>query len=277
MSFIAKVFILKEIFPDDQPSGQALTMITYEHPFNERIRTLLRLEDLFDRIRHFAGRDDPCDHHAALFSLFEMLEVVRSDLKKDLLQELEQQRQTLLGFRSHPDISEEALDEALSSIEAASASILSLPGKFGQILRDNDWLMNIKSRAAVPGGACEFDLPAYHYWLNQPAETRRVSLTKWIAPMQPVSAALSIILKLLRSSGDTESLCAPHGQFQRMLDGAKVQLARIILPKSEQAVPAVSGNRFALNIRFVDPLEAGCRAKTCCNRAVPFYLTLCNF
>ena len=32
-------------------------MITYEYPLNERIRTLLRLEDLFERVAHFIAAD----------------------------------------------------------------------------------------------------------------------------------------------------------------------------------------------------------------------------
>ena len=31
-------------------------VITYEYPLNERIRTLLRLEDLFERSRHFIAQ-----------------------------------------------------------------------------------------------------------------------------------------------------------------------------------------------------------------------------
>ena len=45
-------------------------MITYEYPFNERIRTLLRLEDLFERAHFFLARQDALDHHAALLTLF---------------------------------------------------------------------------------------------------------------------------------------------------------------------------------------------------------------
>ena len=41
-------------------------MITYEYPLNERIRTLLRLEDLFERSRHFIARTDPRKLTAAL-------------------------------------------------------------------------------------------------------------------------------------------------------------------------------------------------------------------
>ena len=65
-------------------------MITYEYPFNERIRTLLRLEDLFDKTAYFAQAEGTLEHHTALLTLFEILEVAsRADLKMDLIQELE--------------------------------------------------------------------------------------------------------------------------------------------------------------------------------------------
>ena len=89
-------------------------MITYEYPLSERVRTLLRLEDLFERIIHFASAKDAAEHHAALVLLFEILEVAgRADLKFDLVQELERQRQILLSFRNNPEISEDALSGAL--------------------------------------------------------------------------------------------------------------------------------------------------------------------
>src|SRR5205085_10891685 len=89
-------------------------LITYEYPLNERIRTLLRLEDLFERSRHFIARTEPADHHMALLTLFEILEVSsRADLKSDLLQELERQKQVLLAFKNNPDIQEEAPSSVL--------------------------------------------------------------------------------------------------------------------------------------------------------------------
>ena len=62
-------------------------MITYEYPFNERIRTLLRLEDLFEKATYFIQQGGAREHHACLLSLFEILEVAgRADLKLDLIQ-----------------------------------------------------------------------------------------------------------------------------------------------------------------------------------------------
>jgi cell division protein ZapD len=136
-------------------------VITYEYPFNERIRTLLRLEDLFDRARHFLDRQDALDHHAVLLTLFEILEVAgRADLKSDLLQELERQKQVLLSFRNNPEISEEVLNQVIAEIEQASSALFNMTGKIGQYLRENEWLMSIKQRTGIPGGVCEFDLPS---------------------------------------------------------------------------------------------------------------------
>src|SRR5690606_16294944 len=103
-------------------------------------------------------------HHVALLLIFEILEVAsRADLKSDLLQELERQKQTLESLRENPDISEEALDNVLWQIDQASSRHFQASGKVGQELRENEWLMSIKQRTAIPGGLCEFDLPSYHY------------------------------------------------------------------------------------------------------------------
>lgn len=250
-------------------------MITYEYPLNERIRTLLRLEDLFEKVRHFAEADGPHEHHVALVTLFEILEVAgRADLKFDLVQELERQRQILLSYRNNPDISEEALDNALYEIEQASTALLAMQGKTGQYLRENDWLMAIKNRAGIPGGVCEFDLPAYHFWLNRDPAQRHACLSGWIAPLLPINAGLTIVLRLLRSSGRPERQVAPGGAFQQMLSGRTAQLIRLRLSRDHAAVPEISANKYALNVRFTVP-DTDMRPKQS-EAEIEFELTYCN-
>jgi len=229
-------------------------VITYEYPFNERIRTLLRLEDLFDKAIYFVEQEGPREHHVVLLALFEILEVAgRADLKMDLIQELERQRQSLLVFRNNPEISEEALSGALYEIEQSSAAMLGMTGKIGQYLRDNDWLMGIKNRAAIPGGVCEFDLPSYHYWRHQSADARREALLAWLRPFMPLRSGLAIVLRLLRSSGRMEHQVAEGGAFQLMLGGIGAQMVRVSLNKHVAYVPEISANKYALNIRFTCP------------------------
>jgi cell division protein ZapD len=250
-------------------------VINYEYPLNERIRTLLRLEDLFDKTAHFIGADGAQEHHVALVTLFEILDVAsRADLKFDLVQELERQRQILLSFRNNPDISEEALSGALYEIEQASAALLSMQGKIGHYLRENEWLMTIKNRAAIPGGVCEFDLPGYHYWRHREAALRQQDLRGWIAPMMPIRAGLAIVLRLLRASGRAEHKTAQRGAFQLMLSGRSAQLIRLKIGQGDPCLPEISAGKFAINIRFLRP-DMDQRPRQI-DSTVDFELTLCN-
>ena len=250
-------------------------VITYEYPLSERVRTLLRLEDLFEKVAHFAAADGPMEHHVALSTVFEVLEVAgRADLKFDLVQELERQRQILLSFRNNPEISEDALSGALYEIEQASAALLAMHGKIGHYLRENEWLMAIKNRAAIPGGVCEFDLPGYHHWLHRDAALRQRDIQTWIGPMGGIQAALAIVLRLLRASGRPEAQTAQRGAYQLMLVGRNAQLVRIRLNPGEPAIPEISAGKFAINIRFLGP-EMEQRPKQV-EANVGFELTLCN-
>lgn len=250
-------------------------MIIYEFPLNERIRTLLRLEDLYERITHFIDRGTSDDHHAALGVLFEILEVAgRADLKADMLQEMERQKRLLSALRNNPEISEDALDAVLDEIEHANDELLAISGKVGQHLRDNEWLMGIKQRACIPGGTCEFDLPSYHYWLQQDVTLRRNYLKAWLGPLLPIHEGLTIVLKLLRESGKTHHYTAQHGNFQQMQGGRMAQMLRISLDDKLPCIPEISANKYALNIRFIAANYAA--RSTLFDQDVPFDLTFCS-
>ena len=99
-------------------------LILYEYPFNESIRTMLRLEHLFDRLGQLIERDAPVDHHHALATIFEIMDVgSRADLKSDRLKELEKHRQQLVSYRGNPSISEAVLDEVIGRVDGAHARL----------------------------------------------------------------------------------------------------------------------------------------------------------
>jgi cell division protein ZapD len=251
-------------------------VIRYEHPLNERIRTMMRLEDLFGRARHFAGQSGAPEHHAALAALFEITDVAaRADLKTELLQELERQRQLLMPLRSNPKIDVGALDALLHDIDAVSSGLLAHTGKVGGHLRDNEWLTAIKQRSAIPGGVCEFDLPAYHHWLHDSAAARQRDLAGWIEPFASIDAGIAIVLRLLRENRRTTRHTARHGTFQLMMTTTKVaQLLRLAMSSELPCVPEISANKYALNIRFLG--LTGMDRGTVYDGDVEFELTFCN-
>lgn len=250
-------------------------VITYEYPLNERVRTLLRLEDLYDRVHYFLAGHSLHDHHACLTGMFEILEVAsRADLKSDLLQELDRQRNFLDALRTNPAISEEKLNQVLGEIDSAFTNLHALSGKTGQNLRENEWLMAIKQRASIPGGTSEFDVPSYHYWLQHSAEARRADLTEWMKPLNPVHAALSIVLRVLRESGRTHSLVAYAGVFQQTPAEKPAQMLRLSLAAALPCIPEISANKYALNIRFL--LPEGVQKSRVYDQDVAFDLAFCN-
>jgi cell division protein ZapD len=250
-------------------------LILYEYPFNERIRTLLRLEDLFERFTFFLTQEDPREHHAALTTLFEIAEVAgRTDLKADLMKELERQRQTLAPFRGNPGIEQDALESVLGEIEQTLAGLGQMQGKTGQHLADNEWLASIRSRTIIPGGTCRFDLPSYFAWQQNPAEERRGDIAKWVTPMLPLRDAAIIVLRLARESGQASKVMAMQGSYQQMLSGRTYQLMQVRVPSDTRLIPEASANKYMLWVRFT--VQDGDLRPRAVDADIPFHLTLCS-
>ena len=250
-------------------------MVLYEYPFNESIRTMLRLEHLFGRLGQLMPRDAPVDHHFALATIFEIIDVAsRADLKSDLLKELERHRNQLQGYRGNPNISEQALEAVITRIDAAHAGLNQQQGKAGQSLAANDWLMSIRSRISIPGGTCEFDLPSYYAWQQHSPERRRGDLAGWAATLTPLGDALHALMGLLRDSGAPQRLVAAGGQYQQSLPQNKTyHLLRVRLDDSDGLVPEISGHRLLVSVRMMRADTEGRLRPAAAD--VPFELTLC--
>ena len=252
-----------------------MSVIVYEYPLSERIRTLLRLEDLYQRLDYFLDKNEPLQNHVALLLVFEIYEVAsRADLKSDLLQELERQKQALEALRGNPEVSEQALQNVLSQIDQAASRLYQASGKIGMELRENEWLMSIKQRTTIPGGLCEFDLPSYHYWLHLPTEQQRQDIETWVGPFLTIRDAVDIVLRLLRASGKSSMETAHQGMYQLMMTGRVAQMVSIGLSRGYQCVPEISANKYALNIRFTT--QEGMQRPKTAETDVAFELTFCN-
>lgn len=250
-------------------------MILYEYPFNERIRTYLRLEHLFRRLGELIPRDHPLDHHYALATIFEVMDVAaRADLKSDVLKDLERQKHALAAYRGNPAISERVLDEVIRQIESCFSAVNGTPGKAGQPLTENEWLMSIRSRAGIPGGTCEFDLPGYYAWQHLPADERRADLERWAGTLAPLAESIHLLLKMLRDSGMPQKVIASGGQLQQTLpQGRSFQLLRLRIDPSLGVVPEISGNRLIVSVRLMRQDSERMQASS---DNTPFELTLCS-
>ena len=235
------------------PEPEEHPLVLYEYPFNESIRTMLRLEHLFDRLGQLIPRETAVDHHYALATIFEIIDVAsRADLKSDLLKDLERQKGVLNSYRGNPSISEAALDEIVAKIDHAFNGLNQLPGKAGHALTTNEWLMSVRSRISIPGGTCEFDLPSYHAWQKLEPARRRADLMQWISSLMPLAEALNLLLGLLRDSGVPHKVVATAGQYQQSLPAGKTyQLMRVRLTGNDSLIPEISGHRLMASVRLM--------------------------
>jgi cell division protein ZapD len=250
-------------------------VILYEFPFNERTRTYLRLQQMFDRLGTLMSRPDPVDHHFALITLFEVMEIAaRPELKSEVLKDLERHKQVYNGYRGNPAISEKALDGVIGQLDSHFEALNQLTGKPGHELTDNDFLMSIRSRAVIPGGTCEFDLPAYHAWQHKHPAERQASLQLWAQAFAPLASAIGLLMQMLRDSGSTQKVMAVGGQLQQNLpQGRSFQLLRLRVDPALAVVPEISCNRLLVVVRMMQQQADGKQIAS--TEDVPFDMTLC--
>ena len=189
-------------------------MLIFEQPLNERMRTFLRLDFLYNQALHHNQMASPWGSRAAMGSLIDILAItMRGDVRSDVLKELESHLSTLNEFQSRPGVDAQRLKTLVSNLLRLRADLMSAGSAFLQPLRDSEFLNAIKHRSAIPGGTCEFDLPDYYFWLTQPDDTRMRSFNQWLGLLRPMCDAIAELLWLTRQNGRTRQETAAGGTF----------------------------------------------------------------
>lgn len=229
--------------------------IIFEHPLNERVRNFLRLELLFQQARHFLEGETVWDSRHLVATLMEVLDLFgRSDLKTEIIKELERDAGALGAWAATPGVDQDRLQAILDRLNGLAEDIRQNPGTPGQELQDDPLLAAVRQRVSIPGGACAFDLPAYHRWLCRPLEARIDDQRRWFETLDPVRNAVELVLRLIRNSAEPGLEVAEGGAFQRNLDaGAPYQLIRVLLAAEEPYYAEISGGRHRFTIRFLEP------------------------
>jgi len=251
------------------------SVISYEYPLNERIRSWLRLEHLLRSLGELIRRTHPLDHHFALQVLFDIMEfTAREDLKTTVLTILERKRQQLEGWRSNSSVSQAALNDILTQLDRCQTALGQQSGKVCQKLLDNDWLMGIRNRMGIPAGTCCFDLPTYHAWQQYPAPQRQRDLFLWASSLGPLADAVQLLLRLLRQTGSLQKEIAERGVLQKNLQQERsFQLLRLKFDTHSEMIPEISANRIMLSIRLLHWQSDQTLAH--CTQDIPLELALC--
>jgi len=238
----------------------------------------MRLECLFQQVIQTAPGRSEWDTRTALQGLFEIFNLVgRTELKSELLKELERHKATLNRLRQVPGLDLETLDALLTELAHANSELRNPDGPSLESIRRHGFLTTVRRRSTLPGGACTFDLPALHHWLQQDSSTRTRDLEKWLLPFEPMRRAVNLILRLIRNSAFPRNEIAVEGFFQKALDSSAAnQMVRVILPAELPMFPEISGGKHRFSIRFMEQSDLTRRANQV-TEDVSFQLICCVF
>ena len=252
--------------------------ITYEFPLSERIRVFIRLEQLFKQFSHFLTGQAVADKRAAINVLLDIALILRrNDLKSEILKELERHTKVLNKIASNKAVDTEKLDQILEQLSRTSKSLYSNSAKLSANIMQNELLQSIAQRTSIPGGTCSFDLPEYHYWLEQDESVKLKDLEYWISPFTDIQTAIDLILGFIRFSNSPVQEVAEAGFFQKVLDQSQpFQLIKVTLASSIPCYAEISGGKHRCTIRFMSPgIDNQRPAQSPDN--IPFALTCCLF
>ncbi len=257
-------------------AGQDEVLI-FEQPLNERMRTFLRLDFLYNQALYHNETPTQWGSRAAMSSLLDILAITtRSDTRSDVLKELERHLAILNEYQSKPGVDDSRLRNVMANLVRLRTDLLGSGSVFLQPLRDSEFLNAIKHRSAIPGGTCEFDLPDYYFWLSQGAEARMRTFGQWLGMLRPLCDAISELLWLTRNSGRAREETAQAGVFHITFDReSPAQLLRISLPASLGLYPEISGSHYRCSIRFLTWNGLSARA-TQAEADVQFMLSCCS-
>jgi cell division protein ZapD len=248
----------------------------FEQPLNERLRTFLRLDFLYNQSLYHNDKASSWGSRAAMSSLLDMLAIaMRGDVRSDVLKELERHLAKLNEYQNHPGIDAARLRALMSNLIRLRADLSSAGAAWLQPLRDSEFLAAIKHRSAIPGGTCEFDLPDYYFWLSQPDAVRMEAFVRWQGLLRPLCDAIAELLWLTRQNGRSRDEVAKGGMFNVAFDReTPYQLLRITLPPGVSLFPEISGSHYRCSMRFLEWTDIDSRPRQC-ESDVRFVLTCC--
>lgn len=224
-------------------------MISFDYPLNEKARNYLRFEFLFTEVKksvNFSSSTDATPFFKSLFDLIELTE--RTDIRQDLVKDLRLQLEQLKMWLKYDQVDQGAILSMIDEVEILVGGVMSMP-KVSRYFKSNRFLSSLKQRFCIPSGTCNFDLPQYHFWLNNDDAKQQADAKLWFSQFKCLEDALGLFLKLKRSQSKQVSQVAESGFYQGDIENADFITLKIA--KDLSVYPMISGHKNRYSVRFM--------------------------
>lgn len=195
----------------------------------------------------------PCCALHFFRNISDLLDVFeRGEVRTELLKELERQQRKLQAWVEVPGVDQDRIEALRQQLKSAGSVLISAP-RIGQQLREDRLIALVRQRLSIPGGCCSFDLPTLHIWLHLQQAQRDAQIESWLASLNPLTQALTLVLDLIRNSAPFRKQTSLNGFYQD--NGDDADLLRLMLTLDSQLYPQISGHKSRFAIRFM-PLDS---------------------
>ncbi len=222
----------------------------YEEPVQEKIRKFIKIEFLLNKIYHFKNKEDKNDNYIALLSLCELYEILsRSDIKSELIREVENQNSYFMKIKEIPDAGADT--NKLNSVLEKQSMLLNLIHN----IESNylDYLEHdVLFKTVLKNCYTQLQPAAIEFWLSRDVLIRETQINLWLEPLQFIKRAIDFILEVIRKSGKFEDRMAEKGFFIEKQNPQKnILLIRVTLTSDLYYYPQISVGKQRLTIMFM--------------------------
>ena len=257
-------------------SATSDSMVVYEQPLAERMRTFLRIDYLYRHLHHHIQQSSSWSSRTAVTGILDIVSIlIRGDVRSDVLKELDRQIMLLNSYQAIEQVDANRLHGVLDNLQNLRAQLNAVGPQYLRELRESEFLNAIRHRSSIPGGTCAFDLPDYSHWLRQSFERRTRDMQAWLQVVRPLCDSVAELLWLLRLSRQPSNQVAVNGLYQQTLDRKDATvLLRVSLPSDSDLYPEISGGHHRFTLRFMEWSAADSRPVQA-EREIQFLLATC--
>ena len=220
----------------------------YEEPVQEKIRKFIKIEFLLNKIYYFKGKDDKSENYIALLALCELYEILsRSDIKSELIREIETQNSYFQSIKEMPQADSSKLNSVLEKQNILLKLIYSNEVNYLDHLgRD------ILFKTVLKNCFTQLQPASIDFWLSRDILIRETQIDLWLEPLIFIKRSIDFILEVVRKSGRFEDRMAEKGFFIEKLDPKKnILLIRVTLTSDLYYYPQISVGKQRLTIMFM--------------------------
>jgi len=220
----------------------------YEEPVQEKVRKFIKIEFLFNKLFYFKHKENKNDNYIALLALCELYGILsRSDIKSELIREIENQNNYFKKIKEIPEANSEKLSSVLEKQKVLLQLIHGVESNYLEYL-DNDILFKTIAKNSIN----PLQPTSVEFWLSRDIVLRENQINLWTEPLLFIKKSVDFILEVIRKSGRFEDKLAEKGFFIEKLDPKKnILLIRITLTSDLYYYPQISVGKQRLNIMFM--------------------------